>query len=208
MPCQQGLRSYDGGHFCQQPSSQRPGSDGQTAALIVGEAKPPRAELTAKDSVFLPQILNGVLLPLIHPSGNGQEQKAERVQCLRHRLSSLTSHTSSVLLTDCFGHAFSQFQFLDNTASPFRGAIPELPSTMRFSAMSWDIVRMPALAGCPAAALTPLTPPAAFTIPALSPAWSGSELLSMRKRSGFLVRCRIAATIRSALPRTAGVDDQ
>jgi hypothetical protein len=118
VPCQQGLRSYDGGHFCQQPSSQRPGSDGQTAALIVGEAKPPRAELTAKDSVFLPQILNGVLLPLIHPSGNGQEQKAERVQCLRHRLSSLTSHTSSVLHTDCFGHAFNQFRFLDNTGRP------------------------------------------------------------------------------------------
>jgi hypothetical protein len=33
-------------------------------------------ELSPKDAVFLPQILDCVLLLLIHPSGNGKEQKA------------------------------------------------------------------------------------------------------------------------------------
>jgi hypothetical protein len=34
-----------------------------------------------------------VLLLLIHPTGNGKKQKAERIQYLRHRFSSLLSHT-------------------------------------------------------------------------------------------------------------------
>jgi hypothetical protein len=115
VPSQYGLRRHDGGHFCQHPSSQQPGSDGQTAALVVGEAKPSAAELSTKDSVFLPQMLDGVLLLLIHPSGNSQEKKAERVQRLRHRFSSLTSHTRAAFHADRFGHAVNQFQFLDIT---------------------------------------------------------------------------------------------
>jgi hypothetical protein len=52
---------------------------------MVGKAKPPAAELSTKDSVFLPQILDGVLPLLIHPSGYRKEKKAERIQYFHHR---------------------------------------------------------------------------------------------------------------------------
>lgn len=92
VPAEQCLWRHDSCHFRQHLSSQQPGFDCQTAALIVGEAKPSTAELRTKDSVLLPQILDGVLLLLIHPSGYNKKQKAERVQRLRHRFSSLTPH--------------------------------------------------------------------------------------------------------------------
>jgi hypothetical protein len=62
-----------GCQFRQQPSSEQPGFFRQTATLVVGEAKPPIAKLFAKDSIFLLQIIDRVLLPLIHPSGNGNQ---------------------------------------------------------------------------------------------------------------------------------------
>ena len=71
MPPQQGLRHDNGCHFFQQFSPNQPGFDRQTAALIVGEAKATATELSPKEAVFFPQILDCVLLPLIHPSGNG-----------------------------------------------------------------------------------------------------------------------------------------
>jgi hypothetical protein len=88
VPAQQSLWRHDGGHFRQHLSSEQPGFHCQTPALIVSKAKPPAAKLSTKDSVFLTQILDGVLLLLIHPTGNGKKQKAERIQYLRHRFSS------------------------------------------------------------------------------------------------------------------------
>ena len=73
MPAQQCLRRDNGCQFRQHPSSEPPGFGRQTATLVVGEAKPPIAELFAKDSIFLLQILDRVLLRLIHPSGNGYQ---------------------------------------------------------------------------------------------------------------------------------------
>jgi hypothetical protein len=55
------------------PSSEPPGFGRQTATLVVGEAKPQIAKLFAKDSIFLLQILDRVLLRLIHPSDNGYQ---------------------------------------------------------------------------------------------------------------------------------------
>ena len=52
VPAEQCLRGHDGCHFRQHLSSEQPGFDCQTAALIVGEAKPSAAKLSTKDSVF------------------------------------------------------------------------------------------------------------------------------------------------------------
>src|ERR1019366_4599376 len=109
VPGEQCLWRPDGCHFRQHLSSEQPGLDCQTAALVVSEAKPPAAELNTKDSVFLAQILDRVLLLLIHPACNCKEQKAERIQCLRHRFSSLT------------------FSHLCCRPSPFRLRFQEVP---------------------------------------------------------------------------------
>jgi hypothetical protein len=77
-------------YFRQHLSAEQPGFGGQTASLVVRETKPPGAELGTKDSVFLAQILNRVLLRLMDPPGNSNQQKAKRVQRIRHRFSSLS----------------------------------------------------------------------------------------------------------------------
>lgn len=45
--------------------------------------------LSVEYPVFFPQVFDRVLQLLIHPPGNNQQQKAERIYPLRHRLSSL-----------------------------------------------------------------------------------------------------------------------
>ena len=52
---------------------------------IIGKPEPAVAQLSTEDSVLLAQILDRVLLLLIHPSGDRQEQKAKRVEGLQHR---------------------------------------------------------------------------------------------------------------------------
>jgi hypothetical protein len=44
-----------------------------TGAGTIGEAEPPVAELSAQDPILFAQILDGVLLLLIHPASNGNE---------------------------------------------------------------------------------------------------------------------------------------
>jgi hypothetical protein len=85
MPAHQSLWRDNRCHFREQFSPRQPGFDREAAALIVREAKAPATKLNPNDAIFLPQILDCVLLLLIHPSGNGKEQKTERVQSLRHR---------------------------------------------------------------------------------------------------------------------------
>ena len=73
VPAQQGLRRDNRCQFRQHPSSKPLGFGRETATLVVGEAKPVAAELSAKDSIFRLSILDRVLLRLIHPSGNGNQ---------------------------------------------------------------------------------------------------------------------------------------
>jgi hypothetical protein len=47
---------------------------------MVMEAQSPIAELLAKDPVLLAQVVNDLQLALIHPPGNGDQQKAEWVE--------------------------------------------------------------------------------------------------------------------------------
>jgi hypothetical protein len=54
VPAQQGLRRDNGCDFRQHLSSEQPGFGCKAATLVVGEAKPPAADLSTKYSVFLP----------------------------------------------------------------------------------------------------------------------------------------------------------
>ncbi len=89
VPTGQGLRRGNGRDFGQHPSSHQPSFGGEAAALIVCEAKSSFAQLSPEYPVFFPQVFDRVLLLLIHPPGNNEQQKAERIYALRHRLSSL-----------------------------------------------------------------------------------------------------------------------
>jgi hypothetical protein len=76
-PRQQSLRCNNGGDLGQHLSSQHLGLNSQSPALMVIEAQSPIAELLAKHSVLLARVVNDLQLALIHPSGNGDQQKAE-----------------------------------------------------------------------------------------------------------------------------------
>ena len=56
---------------------------GQPALLIVIQPEPSAAELFSKDPIFFAQIIDGILLLLIHPAGHGDEHKPEWVKGFR-----------------------------------------------------------------------------------------------------------------------------
>jgi hypothetical protein len=60
---------------------------GQAAALVVRKPKAAAAELNSKDAVLFAKVFDRMLLLLIHPSGDRNEKKAERVQRLCHGFS-------------------------------------------------------------------------------------------------------------------------
>src|SRR5215471_12107963 len=79
MPSQQGLGCDNAGDLGKNLSSQRLGLYGQSPALIVIEAHSPATELFSKYSILLAKILNDLPLAVVHPPGNSDQHKPERV---------------------------------------------------------------------------------------------------------------------------------
>ena len=105
VPSQQGFRRDNGCQFRQDLSCEQPGFAGQTATLIVGEAKPPVAELSTQDSIFLVQILESRIV--VADSSIPQRQSIENVT--DPTSSASFQHLSSQLAR----HTFKLFEFLD-----------------------------------------------------------------------------------------------
>jgi hypothetical protein len=84
MPGQQCLRRDDRCQLRQSPASKSFRSDCETAALIVRESRSASAELLAQDPVLLTQVLNRLLLLLIHPASHGDEHKPDRIENATH----------------------------------------------------------------------------------------------------------------------------
>jgi hypothetical protein len=93
VPGQQGLRCDNRSDFSQSASSESFGLGCEPATLIVGKSKPAPAELFPKYSVFLPQVVDRLLLLLVHPSGNRNEHESERIQNPTHA-STVSSDTA------------------------------------------------------------------------------------------------------------------
>ena len=74
----------------ERPPSQRFGPDRQATPLIVIEAQSPRADLSAQNSILLAQMGDDLLMLVVHPTGNRNQQSQKRIQGLCHRCS-LTS---------------------------------------------------------------------------------------------------------------------
>src|SRR5215471_5530060 len=79
MPNQQGLGSDNAGDLGQYLSSQRFGLYGQSPALMVIEAHSPVTELFSKRPILLAKVVNDLQLAVVHPPGNSDQHKPERV---------------------------------------------------------------------------------------------------------------------------------
>jgi hypothetical protein len=80
VPSQQGLRRDNAGNLGKSLSSQRFGLYGQFPPLIVMEAHSPTTELFSKHPILLAKIFNDLQLALVHPPGDGNQQKSEGVE--------------------------------------------------------------------------------------------------------------------------------
>ena len=82
----------------------------QPASLVVVKSQSTAANLCAQDSVFFAQIFDHLLLLLVHPPGNSDEQHPERIQSSWHlrRLSFPNLEQASI---------FRRIKFLDTTGS-------------------------------------------------------------------------------------------
>ena len=80
MSGQQGFGRDDAGHFCQSFASQPFGSCGQATPLVIIQSQAPLAKLFAEYAVFLAEIFDHLLLGLIHPPGDRDEQEAKGIE--------------------------------------------------------------------------------------------------------------------------------
>src|SRR6516162_346148 len=80
VPSQQGLRRDNAGDLGKSFSSQRFGLYGQSPKLIVIEAHSPATELFSKHPILLTKIFNDLQLAVVHPRGDGDQQKSEWVE--------------------------------------------------------------------------------------------------------------------------------
>src|SRR5262252_6026310 len=80
VPSQQGLRRDNAGDLGKSLSSQCFGLNGQSPALIVIQAHSPATELFSKHRILLAKIFNDLQLAVVHPRGDGDQQKSEWVE--------------------------------------------------------------------------------------------------------------------------------
>src|SRR5215471_6730838 len=84
MPSQQGLRGDHAGDLGKSLSSQCFGLNGQSPALMVIEAHAPITELFSKHPILFAEIFNDQQLAVVHPPGDGDQQKLEWVEHSLH----------------------------------------------------------------------------------------------------------------------------
>jgi len=82
MPSQQCLGCDEGGDRCEHLPTEAFCLAGQPAPLRIIEPQPSATELFSKDSIFFAQVIDGILLLLIHPAGHGDEHQPEWVKAL------------------------------------------------------------------------------------------------------------------------------
>jgi len=75
MPRQQGCRRDDCRDLFQDFPAEFLRPCCQTATLVVSEPHPPIANLFSKDAVLFDEIFHDVMLVLVHPARDGNDQK-------------------------------------------------------------------------------------------------------------------------------------
>ena len=82
MPSQQCLGGDEGRDCCEHLPTEGFCLAGQAVPLRIIQPQPSATELFSKDSIFFAQVIDGILLLLIHPAGHGDEHKPEWVKAL------------------------------------------------------------------------------------------------------------------------------
>ena len=75
MPCEQSFRSDDCGDLRENLTSEPFGFDGKPTSLVVRKTEPTITELFPQNAIFLYEVLDHVLLPLVQPARNGNDEK-------------------------------------------------------------------------------------------------------------------------------------
>jgi len=84
MPSQQGCRRDDCRDLFPDFPAELLRPCCQTATLVVSESHPSVPNLFSKDAIFLGEIFNDMLLVLVHPASDGNDQKREWIQTRAH----------------------------------------------------------------------------------------------------------------------------
>jgi hypothetical protein len=87
MPCQQCRRSHDCGDLIENPPAKPFGFGGKPPPLAIRKSKAATSELLPENTILLDKILDDLLLPLVHPTGNGNDEKRKWIQKRPHRRS-------------------------------------------------------------------------------------------------------------------------
>ena len=96
MPCEQGLRSDDCGDLRQNLTSEPLRFGGKSTPLVVRKTEPTITELFPQNAIFLYEVLDHVLLPLVQPARDGNDEKRKWVQTRSYRVSVTCGSTSSI----------------------------------------------------------------------------------------------------------------
>ncbi len=85
MPYEQSFRSDDCGDLRQNPTSEPLRFGGKPASLVVCKSESTITHLLPQSAIFLNEVLDHVLLPLIQPARNGNNEKRKWIQTRSHR---------------------------------------------------------------------------------------------------------------------------
>ena len=78
VPPQNRVGSDDRGNLAQDPASEAPAADSQSAALVIGQLQRSADQLLPQNPILLSQILDNIPLLPIHPAGEEHDQKSKR----------------------------------------------------------------------------------------------------------------------------------
>jgi hypothetical protein len=87
MPCQQCRGSDDCGDLIENRLAEAFGFSGKPMPLAIRKSKAPTSELLSENTILLDEILHDMLLPLVHLTGNGNDEKRKWIQSRLHRRS-------------------------------------------------------------------------------------------------------------------------
>src|SRR5215510_10458569 len=107
MPCEQSFRSDDCGDLRQNLTLEPLGFGGKPTSLVVRKTELTITELFPQNAIFLNEVLDHVLLPLVQPARNRNDEKRKWIQTGSHRV--------SVTCGSTFMRSATAIQFPHNT---------------------------------------------------------------------------------------------
>src|SRR6516162_4160171 len=118
MPSQERCRRHDSRQLMKHTPAQFLGPDRQASALIVIEMQPLASQLLSQHAVLFLQKVDHILLSLVHPASEGNQNQPKRIMGQSHR--DIVAPQSALLRAKprCLCHsAFRGIEFLDTTTS-------------------------------------------------------------------------------------------